>query len=223
MDDSTCRISRLEGRRRMVRIGEASKRPEVSLTAATNRGKGRAAPRAAGPKLDPHQSYHSAMGELIGQRWGDVWKALPGALAGDDIEGVHQVRVASRRLRAAMDVAVDCFPISWYRPLHEAAKAITGALGEVRDRDVLIAALIVERDAVSKLEQPGLDRLIERVERERHSSRREMEAFLAQLVEGGLPKEAVCRFGPAAGLAPAADSGVNLSSKRSRVRPGAER
>ena len=93
------------------------------------------------PTLDPHQSYESAMRELIARRWAAVWAAIPAAVAGEDIEGVHDVRVASRRLRAAMDVAVACFPAKWYAPLHRVAKEITGSLGEVRDCDVMIESL----------------------------------------------------------------------------------
>ena len=158
--------------------------------------------------LDPAQSYRSAMRELIAARWGDVWRAVPIALAGEDIEGVHDVRVASRRLRAAMDVAADCFPGSWYRPLHRAAKEITAALGEVRDRDVLLEALGTERKAAAPAERPGVERLIARVERERIVARAEMERFLAGVVERGVPDEAARRFGPAAGALNLADGGA---------------
>ncbi len=159
---------------------------------------GRAKPHGGGPAIDPDQDYRSAMRALIARRWGDVWRAVPVALAGDDIEGVHDVRVASRRLRAAMDVAAGCFSPSWYRPLHDAAKAITGALGEVRDRDVLLEALATERAAAAPAEHPGIDRLIARVERERVSARAEMEAFLRRLIDGSVPREASVRFGAAA-------------------------
>ncbi len=151
------------------------------------------------PVLDPSQSYRSAMQTLIAERFGAVWKAVPVAVAGEDIEGVHDVRVASRRLRAAMDVAAPCFPRSWYRPLHAAAKEITGALGEVRDRDVLLETLAKERAAAPPAERPGIDRLIARIERERQAARTEMLAFLAGLDARGLPQEAAVRFGPAAG------------------------
>lgn len=145
--------------------------------------------------LDPAQSFRSAMETLIAQRWANVWKAVPVALAGDDIEGVHDVRVASRRLRAAMDVAVDCFPDDWYRPLHRTAKAITDALGEVRDRDVLLDHLAKEHLAAKREEWPGLDCLIERVETERAAARRDMEAFLRDLIASGVADEAVRHFG----------------------------
>lgn len=154
--------------------------------------------KASEPRLDPDQSYRTAMRDLIAQRWGDVWRAVPVALAGDDIEGVHDVRVASRRLRAAMDVAIDCFPASWYRPLHVAAKEITGALGEVRDRDVLLEALAKERNAAPPPERPGIERLMERVDLERVLARAEMETFLGALAERGIPAEAARRFGPVA-------------------------
>ncbi len=151
------------------------------------------------PPLDPRQSYRSAMRTLIGERFRAVWEAVPVAVAGEDIEGVHDVRVASRRLRAAMDVAAPCFPRSWYRPLHAAAKEITGALGEVRDRDVLLETLTEERAAAPAAERSGIDRLIARIERERQAARVEMLAFLAGLDARGLPQEAAARFGPAAG------------------------
>ncbi|MCA9860901.1 MAG: CHAD domain-containing protein, partial [Thermomicrobiales bacterium] len=92
-------------------------------------------------------SYRDAMRSLIGERWESVWEAIPRAIEGADIEGVHDVRVASRRLRAAMDVAEPAFPASWYRPLHRTAKAITSELGEVRDRDVMIEHLLATRES----------------------------------------------------------------------------
>jgi hypothetical protein len=150
------------------------------------------------PALDPEQPYRDAMCELIARRWGAVWKAVPVALDGQDIEGVHDVRVASRRLRAAMDVATDCFPSRWYGPLHRTAKEITGALGEVRDRDVTIEHLTKERDAAPEVERPGVDRLIARIDGERAAARTEMERYLRDLLAGGVPGETVRRFGPAA-------------------------
>ncbi len=151
--------------------------------------------RREGHGTEPSGEFVGAMRELIGERWSAVWKTVPVALAGEDIEGVHDVRVASRRLRAAMDVAVECFPAGWYRPLHKIAKEITGALGEVRDRDVLLEALQEQRTAASEPERPGIDRLIGRIERERVAARAEMERFLRGLLEGGVPDETSRRFG----------------------------
>ena len=93
------------------------------------------------------------MRQEIGTQWAAIWKAIPKAIKGKDIEAVHRVRVSSRRLRAAMDVSTDCFPARWYRPLHKTAKEITQALGEVRDRDVLLDALAKARAAATATER----------------------------------------------------------------------
>ena len=164
-------------------------------------------PKGSELKLDPDQDFRSATRELIAERWGAVWRAIPVALAGADVEGVHDVRVASRRLRAAMDVAVECFPAAWYRPLHKIAAAITSALGEVRDRDVLLQALAAERAATPAAEWPGIDRLIDRIEAERAAARTEMESFLTDLLRRGVPDETARRFG--SGVAPSGRSGGN--------------
>jgi len=150
-------------------------------------------------KLSPDQPYAEAIAALIAERWSDVWKAVPAAIDGDDIEGVHAVRVASRRLRAAMDVAADCFPTGWYKPLHGAAKEITGALGAVRDRDVLLEFLAAERASVPAQERPGLDRLIAKIEGERNAARAKMTAFFSALSDRGIEAEAARRFAAAGG------------------------
>jgi CHAD domain-containing protein len=119
------------------------------------------------------------------------------AIAGDDGEGVHDARVASRRLRAAMDVAAGCFPSAWYRPLRRLAREITGALAEVRDRDVTLELFIAERQTSPPEEQSGIDRLIERMSRERVEARERLLAFLTDLRERGASAETARRFGPA--------------------------
>jgi CHAD domain-containing protein len=148
-----------------------------------------------GPKITADQLYCTAMRDLIAARFEALWKAVPAAVAGDDIEGVHDVRVASRRLRAAMDVAVDCFPSDWYRPLHKTAKEITGALGAVRDLDVQIEAFAYERLNSPPEEWPGLDRLLAQLESDREEARQSMLEFIEKLDSAQLADEARQRFG----------------------------
>ena len=148
--------------------------------------------------LDPEASFRDGMRALIGTRFGAVWQAVPVAIEGVDPEGVHDVRVASRRLRAAMDVAAGCFPNSWYKPLHAVAKEITTELGEVRDRDVLIEYLTAEKEAVSPNERAGLDRLLVRIERARDVARVHMLDFLSKLEANDVAGESERRFGSSA-------------------------
>ncbi len=146
-------------------------------------------------ELAPEDQFCSAMSKLIATRYETLWKTMPAAIAGDDIEGVHDVRVASRRLRAAMDVAVACFPSDWYRPLHKNAKAITSSLGAVRDLDVQIEALSFQRLNSPPEEWPGIDYLLTKLEAEREEARKNMLAFLSNVEAEGVPSEAEKRFG----------------------------
>lgn len=140
--------------------------------------------------------FQTAMGQLIGARWREIWKALPAVIMSDDPEAVHAVRVSSRRLRAVMDASTDAFPYKWYRPLHKTAKSITSALGDVRDRDVLLESLRAERAdvATDPAEWPAIDHLIARFERERTDTRKTMHSFLADLNDRGMKKESRRRF-----------------------------
>jgi CHAD domain-containing protein len=148
-----------------------------------------------GHRAETEDQFCAAMRKLIAARFETLWKTMPAAIAGDDIEGVHDVRVASRRLRAAMDVAVECFPSEWYRPLHTNAKEITRSLGAVRDLDVQIEALSFQRLNSPPEEWPGIDYLLMRLETEREDAREHMLAFLKEVDDKGAAKEAVKRFG----------------------------
>ena len=92
-------------------------------------------------ELQPDDQFRDAMQEMIGKQWQTFWLALPDEETIDDPETIHKVRVASRRLRAAMDISVDAFPQGWYRDLHKVARQTTGAFGGVRDADVQIGEL----------------------------------------------------------------------------------
>ncbi|WP_440950187.1 YfcE family phosphodiesterase [Methanosphaerula subterraneus] len=64
-----------------------------------------------------------------------------GVREGADIEYIHRMRVATRRLRAALPLFRDCYTRAEYRRWLSSVKAITQALGEARDADVQIAFL----------------------------------------------------------------------------------
>ena len=146
------------------------------------------------PESTGEQDYRTAMSQEIATQWAAVWKAIPEAIKGKDIEAVHRVRVSSRRLRAAMDVSTDCFPAKWYRPLHKTAKEITQALGEVRDRDVLLEALANERADANETAKAGIDFLVPNIKRDRKRARKQMIRFLTQLDEQRVRKQTKRRF-----------------------------
>lgn len=68
-------------------------------------------------------------------------KEITGVKNGRDIEHIHRMRVASRRLRAALPLFAQCFLKKRFRSWMQEIKKITRALGEARDLDVQIAFL----------------------------------------------------------------------------------
>lgn len=68
-------------------------------------------------------------------------KEIPGVKASEDIEYIHRMRVASRRLRAALPLFEPCFPEEQFAIWMREVTKITRALGEARDADVQIAFL----------------------------------------------------------------------------------
>ena len=86
----------------------------------------------------------------------------PGTRLGDDIEALHDMRVASRRLRAALSIFAKVFPADEFRRLDRQIGDITDALGAVRDLDVQMDYLRNYRNTLPSNEAYGIQRLVER-------------------------------------------------------------
>ena len=151
--------------------------------------------RSKTPQAGTAQPYGDAMHARIGERFETLWQTEPAARSGDDPEGVHQMRVASRRLRAALDVATDVYPKKWFVRLQKSVKQMTGVLGEVRDCDVQLEALRAQRESAPPRERAGIDRLIEHRERDREAARERLLRFLDNLEARGIRELAARRFG----------------------------
>ena len=62
------------------------------------------------PDLSPEDSYGEAAARVILVRAAELTEQARGVLDTGDIERVHDMRVATRRLRAALEVFEPCFP-----------------------------------------------------------------------------------------------------------------
>lgn len=91
-----------------------------------------------------------------------------------EVDHLHDMRVATRRLRAALEVFEPCFPAKAHASVLEAVKDLADALGERRDRDVTIASLREFAAAVDQEDQPGLESLIARVRAEQADANRDL-------------------------------------------------
>lgn len=93
------------------------------------------------PGFDCEEPFALAAARVVDVRAGEVFEHSRGVLNLDDIEPVHDMRVATRRLRAAMEVFEPCFPRKRFKRALKEVKALADALGERRDRDVQIELL----------------------------------------------------------------------------------
>lgn len=95
-------------------------------------------------------------------------KQIPGVLEGKDIEYIHRMRVASRRLRNAVEIFSIVLPKKKSKSWEQDIRKITRALSKARDLDVQIALLVnIDRQAVEKQLHPGMRRLKLRLRQKR--------------------------------------------------------
>lgn len=127
--------------------------------------------------LDGTTEYRLAIGRVIETRFDEMMRHRAGTIVGRDPEALHDMRVGSRRLRAAMDVAIDCFPKKRYKYYHQTVKQLTDVLGGVRDCDVLREALLAYRKTRPAAEHPAINRMLRDLRAERDTQRIEMLAF----------------------------------------------
>lgn len=67
---------------------------------------------------------------------------LPAVLEGDDTEGIHQARVALRRLRSALQLFRPVIGAAEIEPLKQQLRALGNAMGPARDADVFIDEML---------------------------------------------------------------------------------
>jgi len=91
---------------------------------------------------------------------------------GDDVEAVHDMRVASRRLRAAIDVFGSAFPSKEFDRFERDVKAVTRELGAARDLDVMIQTLAKMELTLAPSEQAGVESFVVEKRGERDSMQR---------------------------------------------------
>jgi CHAD domain-containing protein len=131
------------------------------------------------PDLTSEIPYAEAAAKIVSVRSEELTDHAQGVLDTGDIERVHDMRVATRRLRAALEIFEPCFPEKPYAETLQEVKRLADALGERRDRDVAIAALFAFNEQMPAPDRPGVVSLIERLMDEQA----EANLLLAPLVE----------------------------------------
>lgn len=75
-------------------------------------------------------------------------------------ERIHELRVATRRAGAALDVFRECLGKKAYKAGRRHMRSLRRAAGEARDWDVLISRLMKEAEAIPSEDRAGVDMLV---------------------------------------------------------------
>jgi CHAD domain-containing protein len=122
--------------------------------------------------------YASAAAKVVAVRSREVADHSHDVLDVTEIERVHDMRVATRRLRAALEVFEPCFPAAQYEEALKEAKAVADALGERRDADVAIAALERFAAGLAAPDRPGVGSLVGKLRTEQADANARLEGFI---------------------------------------------
>ena len=118
------------------------------------------------PDVGEEDPFARAAARVIEVRTQELLEHADEVLDVEEIEGLHAMRVASRRLRAALEVFAPCFPRKRHRAVLREVRGLADALGERRDRDVTLVALERFAAEVPVADRRGVRSLTARVRRE---------------------------------------------------------
>lgn len=108
-----------------------------------------------------------------------------GAVSSDDPEYIHQLRVGTRRLRAALRLFAPLLPAGRDEEVLPPLRGMMGLLGRARDYDILLAEIV--DPVISALpDEPRLAALAAIVTDRRHAARRQAVAYLTSREFGHL-------------------------------------
>lgn len=146
--------------------------------------------------LDGSSTLEEAARRSIESRLGDVRKLEDKLRDAPDAEDVHDMRVASRRLRAALELFDRKKQL---REAHDAVEALGDALGQVRELHVQLAWLRDELARASERDKVGLQALLGEREAKLGKRIERLHAALGRWTDDGVPLMEAALAGFAAG------------------------
>src|SRR4051794_20556944 len=124
-----------------------------------------------GPGIAATDSMHSAARKSIAFNLPKMIAKEEGTLSGEDPEDLHDMRVATRRMRGAARIFGPYFDDNTILKLGRGLRDVAAALGDVRDLDVQLEQARAFKENLPTEQQPGFDRLLAAWEDEREAAR----------------------------------------------------
>jgi len=130
------------------------------------------------PGIEPQDDLAEAGRKVLGYHFAQMILHEAGTRLGEDIEELHDMRVATRRMRAAFEVFKEAFDRKAVKVHLKGLRATGRALGRVRDLDVFMEKAQHYLDTVPQEQRTGLTPLLSLWEAERLEDRTKMLHYL---------------------------------------------
>jgi CHAD domain-containing protein len=152
------------------------------------------------PGLEGDVTFGEAAARTIELRSKEVFSFSDGVFDTSDPERLHDMRVATRRLRAALEIFAVCFPRGEHEALLREVKALADALGERRDPDVQIGALEQLKAGLGQSELAGVNGLVGELRARQQRGNEQLAAALERVREQRLEERLTELAGRAASV-----------------------
>ncbi len=104
--------------------------------------------------------WPTAAEKILASRAHDVFSHEPGVRDGIDPEAIHDMRVALRRMQAALRMFQACYPPKRLQRYRRRLRKLLKILGAERDQDIMIATLSSHADAAPTPVKEALVRMV---------------------------------------------------------------
>jgi CHAD domain-containing protein len=131
------------------------------------------------PGVQPDDSLAEAGRKVLRYHFVQMLRHEAGTRDGEDIEDLHDMRVATRRMRAAFEVFEDAFTSKAIRTHLKGLRATGRTLGRVRDLDVFMEKAHHYLDSLPEEHRDGLRPLLHSWEQTRENAREVMVKYEA--------------------------------------------
>jgi CHAD domain-containing protein len=138
------------------------------------------------PGLHAETPFREVAATAVEIRTEEVFEHREDVLDTTDIERVHDMRVATRRLRAVLEVFAAAFPKKEHKRVLKEVKALADALGERRDPDVHVAELERIANGLTREDAVGIRSLEEHLRAQQAAGNAALAEKLREIEETGL-------------------------------------
>ena len=171
LDGNAALVARLEKTLRKAGATDHDGRPKVFRALDLPAPRGLEPPHSGDP-AGAHLRY------ILGRQLDTILSRDPGVRLGGESEDVHQMRVATRRMRSVLRVARPLLKPGWEAPLRDKLGWLGRQLGEARDLDVQIAYFKGQSDSVKPPDRSAFERFIDYLQQKRSKVQQQLVSHL---------------------------------------------